>query len=76
MSSLLSCPLNSAASHWARSSTRSESGWCASLTYASLRDLVGVHGNTFRYRLRGLAELASLDLDDPVERLVVQLQPT
>jgi hypothetical protein len=37
-------------------------------------DLVGVHPNTFRYRLRRLSELASLDLDDPVERLVVQLQ--
>jgi hypothetical protein len=37
-------------------------------------DLVGVHPNTFRYRLRRLAELAGLDLDDPVERLVVQLQ--
>lgn len=37
-------------------------------------DLVGVHPNTFRYRLRRLAELAELDLDDPVERLVVQLQ--
>jgi len=36
--------------------------------------LVGVHPNTFRYRLRRLAELAALDLDDPVERLVVQLQ--
>lgn len=37
-------------------------------------DLVGVHPNTFRYRLRRLAELAGLDLDDPVERLVIQLQ--
>jgi hypothetical protein len=34
----------------------------------------GVHANTFRYRLRRLAEVAELDLDDPVERLVVQLQ--
>ena len=37
-------------------------------------DAVGVHPNTFRYRLRRLCELAALDLDDPVERLVVQLQ--
>lgn len=37
-------------------------------------DLVGVHPNTFRYRLRRLTELAELDLTDPVERLVVQLQ--
>jgi hypothetical protein len=37
-------------------------------------DSVGVHPNTFRYRLRRLRELAALDLDDPVERLVVQLQ--
>jgi hypothetical protein len=34
----------------------------------------GVHANTFRYRLRRLAEVAALDLDDPVERLVIQLQ--
>jgi PucR-like helix-turn-helix protein/diguanylate cyclase with GGDEF domain len=34
----------------------------------------GVHPNTFRYRMRRLAEVASLDLDDPVERLVLQLQ--
>jgi hypothetical protein len=34
----------------------------------------GVHANTFRYRLRRLAEVAGIDLDDPVERLVVQLQ--
>jgi hypothetical protein len=37
-------------------------------------DLVGVHPNTFRYRLRRLSELAGLDLDDPVERLVAHLQ--
>jgi hypothetical protein len=37
-------------------------------------DSVGVHPNTFRYRLRRLREVAALDLDDPVERLVVQLQ--
>lgn len=35
---------------------------------------VDVHPNTFRYRLRRLGELASLDLDDPVERLVVSVQ--
>ena len=35
---------------------------------------VDVHPNTFRYRLRRLAELAALDLDDPVERLAVSLQ--
>ena len=34
----------------------------------------GVHPNTFRYRMRRLAEVAALDLDDPVERLVLQLQ--
>ena len=33
-----------------------------------------VHANTFRYRLRRLAEVAAIDLDDPVERLVLQLQ--
>ena len=34
----------------------------------------GVHANTFRYRLRRLGEVAALDLEDPVERLVLQLQ--
>ena len=33
-----------------------------------------VHPNTFRYRLRRLTELFDLDLDDPDERLVVELQ--
>jgi hypothetical protein len=37
-------------------------------------DVVLVHPNTFRYRLRRLTELAGLDLDDPVERLVAHLQ--
>lgn len=37
-------------------------------------DAVVVHPNTFRYRLRRLSELAGLDLDDPVERLVAHLQ--
>lgn len=35
---------------------------------------LGVHTNTLRYRLRRLAEIAALDLDDPDERLVVALQ--
>jgi DNA-binding PucR family transcriptional regulator len=34
---------------------------------------VHVHPNTLRYRLRRLSELIDLDLDDPVERLVVEL---
>lgn len=33
-----------------------------------------VHSNTFRYRLRRLVELSGIDLDDPDERLVVQLE--
>jgi hypothetical protein len=37
-------------------------------------ELVLVHPNTFRYRLRRLSELAGLDLDNPVERLVAHLQ--
>ena len=35
---------------------------------------LGVHANTFRYRLRRLSEVAGLDLDDPVERLAIELQ--
>lgn len=33
-----------------------------------------VHPNTFRYRLRRLSEIFELDLDDPDERLVIELQ--
>ncbi|MCU1587366.1 MAG: putative transcriptional regulator, PucR family [Frankiales bacterium] len=35
---------------------------------------VGVHPNTFRYRLRRLSELVQLDLNDPEQRLVAALQ--
>jgi len=33
-----------------------------------------VHPNTFRYRLRRLAEVAGIDLDDPEDRFAVLLQ--
>ena len=33
-----------------------------------------MHPNTFRYRLRRLAELFDLDLDDADERIVLELQ--
>jgi hypothetical protein len=35
---------------------------------------VGVHPNTMRYRVRRLREISGLDLDDPDERLVTELQ--
>ena len=35
---------------------------------------ISVHPNTFRYRMRRLVELFDLDLDDPEERVVVELQ--
>jgi sugar diacid utilization regulator len=35
---------------------------------------LGVHPNTMRYRLRKIAELAALNLDDPDERVVTELQ--
>ena len=35
---------------------------------------LGVHPNTFRYRLRRLQELVGLDLTDPAERIVAALQ--
>jgi hypothetical protein len=35
---------------------------------------LGVHRNTYRYRLRRLVTLAGLDMADPVERLVLHLQ--
>lgn len=35
---------------------------------------INVHPNTFRYRVRRLVELSAIDLNDPVERLVTELQ--
>jgi hypothetical protein len=35
---------------------------------------VNVHPNTFRYRLRRLVEISGIDLDDPEQRLVAELQ--
>jgi DNA-binding PucR family transcriptional regulator len=35
---------------------------------------VYVHPNTFRYRLRRLAEVGALDLDDPEARFAAMLQ--
>ena len=35
---------------------------------------LGVHANTFRYRLRRLCEVTGLDLDDPDQRLAAELQ--
>jgi sugar diacid utilization regulator len=35
---------------------------------------VSVHPNTFRYRMRRLGELFGLDVDDPDERVVLELQ--
>ncbi|MFY9587831.1 MAG: helix-turn-helix domain-containing protein, partial [Actinomycetota bacterium] len=35
---------------------------------------IGVHPNTFRYRLRRLVELFGIKLDDPDDRLVIGLQ--
>ncbi|MQA85839.1 MAG: hypothetical protein GEV03_14760 [Streptosporangiales bacterium] len=35
---------------------------------------LNIHPNTFRYRLRRVAQLGGLDLDDPVERLALSLQ--
>ena len=40
----------------------------------SAAEQLGVHQNTFRYRLRRLQELVGLDLADPAERIVVALQ--
>jgi hypothetical protein len=41
---------------------------------AAASAIVGVHQNTFRYRLRRLSEIADFNLDDPLQRLVVHLQ--
>ena len=41
---------------------------------ATAASMVNVHPNTFRYRLRRITEVFGLDLDDPDERLVAELQ--
>ena len=41
---------------------------------ATAAAMVNVHPNTFRYRLRRITEVFGLDLDDPDERLVAELQ--
>ena len=41
---------------------------------ATAASAVNVHPNTFRYRLRRITEVFGLDLDDPDERLVAELQ--
>jgi sugar diacid utilization regulator len=41
---------------------------------AAAAAMVNVHPNTFRYRLRRITEVFGLDLDDPDERLVAELQ--
>jgi hypothetical protein len=41
---------------------------------ASAAAMVNVHPNTFRYRLRRITEVFGLDLTDPDERLVAELQ--
>ena len=42
--------------------------------YKFLNGREATHVPGFRYRLRRLSELADLDLDDPEQRLVAQLQ--
>ncbi|MGD9985467.1 helix-turn-helix domain-containing protein [Pseudonocardia sp.] len=37
-------------------------------------ELLHIHPNTLRYRLAQLAELTNIDLNDPTQRLVLQLQ--
>lgn len=41
---------------------------------ATSSERLGVHVNTFRYRLRRLVNVAGLDLDDPDQRLVCALE--
>jgi hypothetical protein len=36
--------------------------------------MLGVHPNTYRYRLHRALEIAELDLEDPLERMIVHLQ--
>jgi GAF domain-containing protein len=41
---------------------------------AAASSRVNVHPNTFRYRIRRIADVFGINLDDPDERLVVELQ--
>lgn len=40
----------------------------------SAADAINVHANTFRYRMRRLSELFDVNLEDPDDRLVIELQ--
>lgn len=42
--------------------------------YAAAAARLHLHVNSFRYRIRRLCDIAGLDLTDPVQRLVAQLQ--
>jgi sugar diacid utilization regulator len=35
---------------------------------------IGVHANTFRYRLKRIEEVSHVDLDDPIQRLALELE--
>lgn len=37
-------------------------------------DALGIHPNTLRYRLRKIEDLTGIDVDDPDERFVLDLQ--
>ena len=73
----------------ARRSRRSRRGWWRGGTnlvetlkawldafgdVARAAEAMYVHPNTFRYRLRRLAEVGEIDLDDPDQRFVAMLQ--
>jgi DNA-binding PucR family transcriptional regulator len=37
-------------------------------------EVVAVHPNTFRYRIRRVGELSGIRLDDPTDRFIAELQ--
>ena len=49
-------------------------GWTRSATSSPPSDSVFVHPNTFRYRLRRVAEVGQIDLGDPDQRFAAMLQ--
>jgi sugar diacid utilization regulator len=71
-------PLSSLIEHDRRRSTRYVETLRAYLDAASDAQAAAasldVHPNTFRYRLRRVTETPGLDLDNPVDRLVIHLQ--
>ena len=57
--------------HWSR---RPPGICCGSATSVERRDELHIHPNTLRYRVRRAEELLGMSLDDPDNRLLLEIQ--